>query len=77
MLNARFEEEERPPEPDLVRRESHKDTELYFECEDVDEVYVHLCEQGVEAIAPKSTHGRKEILITDPDGFCLSFYQGT
>ena len=39
MLNAAYEEPERPPAPDKTRARAHADTCLYFGCPDVDGAY--------------------------------------
>jgi glyoxylase I family protein len=76
MLNERYEPEERPLHPDSQRAEAHDDTELYFDCPDVDEAYAHLLKKGLSVASPEITHyGMKQVWVTDPDGFRLCFHQ--
>src|SRR5262249_22800957 len=70
MLNERYDLEDRPPQPDSQRAAAHDDTELYFDCPDVDEAYAHLLKKGVPTGSPQITHyGMKQVWVTDPDGF--------
>ncbi len=75
MLNASFEDDERPAEPDAARAEGHHDTELYLRCEDVGAIHADLQKRGVAVTPPQESHGRREIRISDPDGFVLSFFR--
>ena len=74
MLNARWEDDERPDKPDTSRVKAHSDTELYFQFYDVDVVYEQLKENGVDVQPPAEQHGRREVVVKDPDRFHLSFY---
>jgi uncharacterized glyoxalase superfamily protein PhnB len=74
MLNTAYEEEYRPPAPDLARVAAHDDTCLYFGCPDVDAAYTYLRSKGVEAQPPKiAPYGMKQLYLHDPDGFDLCF----
>jgi uncharacterized glyoxalase superfamily protein PhnB len=76
MLNARYEDDERPAAPDLARVKGHDDTVLYFDCADVEAAFAHLKAKGVKAEPPTVTHyGMKQVMIQDPDGFRLCFQQ--
>ncbi len=76
MLNGRYEDDTRPPQPDPRRTPGHADTELYFGCPNVDEAYTHLVSKGCKVAKPEVTHyGMKELFISDPDGFVLCFQQ--
>lgn len=76
MLNACYEDNERPAAPEGHRVAGHADTELYFECADVEEAYMHLLANGISAQKPQITHYRtKQVWVTDPDGFRLCFQQ--
>jgi len=75
MLNACWEDDERPESTDPRRVRGHGDTELYFRCSDVDEMYEEFRGKGVEVDPPSEQHGRREVVVIDPDGFRLSFYQ--
>jgi glyoxylase I family protein len=75
MLNAKFEDEDKPatqpPVPD-----GHKDITLYFDCPDVDAAYSHVTAQSIKAAPPKITYYKmKQLTLTDPDGFILVFQQ--
>ena len=78
MLNARYEDDKRPAEPEADRRNAHADTELYFECDDVVEIYTALKNKGVDLEPPaESNYGAMEIKLRDPDGFGIYFFQPT
>ena len=74
MLNAAYEQAERPSVADRGRAAAHGDILLYFGCENVDRAYERLLAEGVKvhppAIAP---YGMKELRATDPDGYELCF----
>jgi len=74
MLNACWEDNERPDSVDPQRVRGHGDLELYFQCEDVDAVYEAFKSNGLELNPPSEQHGRREVIVTDPDGFRLSFH---
>jgi catechol 2,3-dioxygenase-like lactoylglutathione lyase family enzyme len=74
MLNTAYEAQDRPPVPDPARIAAHRDTALFFACEDVDAAYVALQERGVKTKAPVVTgYGMKQLYFKDPDGYeiCL------
>jgi glyoxylase I family protein len=72
MLNTAYESDKRPPVPDPVRIAAHDDTCLYFGCPDVDAVYTHLRENGIEVKKPSvAPYGMKQLYVSDPDGFNL------
>jgi len=74
MLNTAYEEDARPPAPDLGRRAAHDDTCLYFGCPDVDAAYAELQERGVDAKEPKiAPYGMKQLYVSDPDGYNVCF----
>ena len=76
MLNARYEDDNRPAEPEADRINAHRDTELYFECDNVAEIYASQKEKGVDLRPPaESNYGAMEIKLRDPDGFGISFFQ--
>ena len=78
MLNACYEDDKRPPEPDKNRINAHRDTELYFECDNLDEVYNGLKNKGIDIKPPaQSAYGAQEIKLKDPDGFQIIFFQET
>ena len=75
MLNTAYEADERPPAPDSTRISSHRDTEIYFGCPNVDAAYEHLRSKGIEVEPLKITHyGFKTLSFSDPDGYCLCFH---
>lgn len=74
MLNTRYEADDRPPKPDQSRVTAHDDTELYFDCENVEEAYGYLRSHGLSVEELKTTHyGMKQLNVIDPDGFRLVF----
>ena len=48
MLNTAYDEGQRPPVPDSSRVRAHEDTGLFFGAPDVDAVYAHLRDCGVD-----------------------------
>src|SRR5437868_5468665 len=56
MLNTAYDEGERPEAPDPGRVSGHADTELFFECPNVDDVYAHLRTNGCDVKQPETTH---------------------
>ena len=53
---------------------AHDDTALFFDCVDPDAAYAYLCERGLKAQAPVTTHyGMKQVYVSDPDGYSLCF----
>lgn len=75
MLNACWEDDKRPDEVNPARVRGHGDTELYFKVDDVDGVYEELKKRGVDVRPPSEQHGRREVVVKDPDGFHLSFFE--
>lgn len=74
MLNTAYDEGERLPAPDPERVASHRDTTLYFACEDLDGAYRHLLAHGVQATEPEvAYYGMKQLYARDPDGFGICF----
>ena len=74
MLNTAYDGGERPPVPDPGRVMGHADTELFFECADVDAVYELLHGKGMSISEPETTFFRtKRVLLKDPDGFQIWF----
>jgi uncharacterized glyoxalase superfamily protein PhnB len=73
MLNSKYEDDDRPPQPDGTK---HDDMTLYFACPDVDAAYEHLRAKGAKVAPPKATYyGMKQLHVKDPDGFDLCFQQ--
>jgi glyoxylase I family protein len=76
MLNTAYEADQRPPAPDPRRVAAHDDTCLFFGCEDLDDAYRYLREQGVNLKEPKiAPYGLKQLWFKDPDGYgiCLQW----
>ena len=76
MLNTAYESDSRPATPDPARVASHKDTCLFFGCEDLDAAYQHLRNHGVVLKPPKvSPYGMNQLWFRDPDGYgiCLQW----
>ncbi len=74
MLNTAYDGGERPPAPDPGRVRGHADTELFFECADVDQVCELLRRQGMPIGEPETTFYRtKRVCLEDPDGFQIWF----
>jgi ankyrin repeat protein/uncharacterized glyoxalase superfamily protein PhnB len=74
MLNTAYDAGERPPERDLSRESAHRDTELYFDCPDVDGAYADLRAKGLDVEEPKTApYGMRQLRLRDPDGYVLCF----
>ena len=74
MLNTAYDGDERPLTPDPGRVRGHADTELFFECGDVDEMRELLHRKGISVSEPEMTSYRaKRIWLQDPDGFQIWF----
>lgn len=74
MLNTAYEQDSRPPQPDPAWIAVHGDTCLYLGSPDVDAVYRHLRERGVDVKEPKvAPYGMKQLYLHDPDGYSLCF----
>ena len=72
MLNTAYEADKRPPTPDSRRITAHKDTCLFFGCENLDAAYGHLREHGVLVEPPKvAPYGMRQLSFKDPDGYGL------
>lgn len=75
MLNTTYDPGERPLVPDPDRIIAHKDTCLYFGCQDTDALYEHLKSNGITLNKPEITqYNWKAIHVTDPDGYALCFH---
>ena|SRR5688572_3311418 len=74
MLNAAYDDGERPDTPDLTRIAAHRDTCIYFGCPDVEAAYEHIRSQGIECEPPSvAPYGMKQLYLLDPDGYRLCF----
>ena len=74
MLNTRYEHDTRPPAPEPERVKGHADTELFFNCRDVDLVCRRLRDNGLSVPEPMNTfYGARRVCLTDPDGFVICF----
>lgn len=74
MLNTMYEDHDRPSEADPQRVIAHGDTAMYFGCPDVDAVYRHLLEKGINPGPPMVTsYGMRQLYVKDPDGYNLCF----
>jgi catechol 2,3-dioxygenase-like lactoylglutathione lyase family enzyme len=73
MLNTAYDEGERPAVRDRQRQSAHGDTELYFDCPDLDEAYAHLKTHGVPCIEPRvAPYGMRQLSFADPDGYGIT-----
>ena len=74
MLNDQYEPGHEPEAPPVERLRWHKDTGLFFGCEDVDMVYEYLVEKGLSIQQPIVTsYGMKQLNLSDPDGYHICF----
>ena len=74
MLNAAYEKNHRPTNPDPTRVAAHDDTALFFGCRDLDAAYEHLRSHGIEATEPAvADYGMKQVWLKDPDGYTICF----
>ena len=72
MLNAKYEDSERPTAPEPVTRD--EDVTLYFGCKEVDAFYAELREKGVPVQQPQTAfYGMRQMYLTDLDGYHLCF----
>ena len=72
MLNTLHDPAGRPGAPDPARVAAHRDTALFFGCEDLDAAYTHLRAHGVDAEEPFiQDYGMKQLYLRDPDGYTL------
>jgi glyoxylase I family protein len=75
MLNTQYEKKNRPNVPDELRMKAHKDTVLYFGCDDIDALYKKFRATGLEMAEPVITqYNFKAIHFSDPDGYGLCFH---
>jgi catechol 2,3-dioxygenase-like lactoylglutathione lyase family enzyme len=74
MLNTAYEADHRPPNPDAARTAAHKDTGLFFDCDDLDLAYAYLRSKGIAARKPETqAYGMRQMYVADPDGYELCF----
>lgn len=74
MLNDQYEPGSVPPEPPAERIRWHKDTCLYFGCQDPDAAFEYLKSKGIDLKPPKiAPYGMKQLSVTDPDNYHLCF----
>jgi len=76
MLNTAYDEGERPTAPEPARVAAHRDTCLFFGCEDLDAAFRHLQAHGVNLKEPKvAPYGMRQLSFSDPDGYgiCLQW----
>ena len=74
MLNDQYEPGHKPDAPPAERVRWHKDTGLFFGCEDVDMVYEYLVEKDLSIQPPIVTsYGMKQLNLSDPDGYHICF----
>src|SRR3954453_12438376 len=66
MLNAMYERERRPPEPDTERSAARQDIGLFFPCHRLDAAFEHLRAHGVDLQPPrKAPYGIRLSMPTD------------
>ena len=76
MLNTAYDEGERPGRRDKARWVGHADAGLFFDCADVDALYVEQSERGVTADPPQTApYGMRQLYVRDPDNYVLCFQQ--
>lgn len=74
MLNTAYERDARPAAPDAIRLAAHQDMALFFAARDVDGIFEHLRQRGVDARPPTvAPYGMKQLYLSDPDGYTLCF----
>lgn len=72
MLNTAYEADDRPPVPDPERVAAHRDTALFFGCEDVDAACAYLRQRGITVENPVARdYGMKQLYLSDPDGYVI------
>lgn len=72
MLNTQYEASNRPPAPDPDRVAAHRDTALFFGCQDLDGAYAYLKAQGLNVKPPVvRDFGMRQLSLSDPDGYSL------
>ena len=76
MLNAAYEEGERPPRRDETRQRAHDDTALYLNCRELDAIFADLKARGLATEPPKTApYGMRQLYLRDPDGYTVCFQQ--
>lgn len=74
MLNTAYESHERPAVPEPGRVRAHRDTCLYFGCDDPDAVYRLLLAHRLDVRPPDNApYGMRQLHVDDPDGYGLCF----
>ena len=74
MLNDQYEPGNVPAAPPAERVKWHKDTCIYFGCEDIDAAYHEFRAKGVELGPPTiAPYGMKQLYLKDPDGYGICF----
>ena len=74
MLNTAHDGGRRPAAPDPARVAAHRDTALFFGCEDLDAAYAHLRAHGADPEPPfVQSYGMRQLYVRDPDGYTLCF----
>lgn len=74
MLNTAYERDRRPPAPDPAHVEAHADTELFFDCIDLDALCTQLRAAGILVPQPENTfYGTRRVCLKDADGFRVWF----
>ena len=63
MLNTAYDEDQRPPTPDLARIDAHRDTAIYLGCPDVDGAYTQLRAMGDKCEGAKGRAVRNETVV--------------
>ena len=75
MLNTAFEKANRPAFPEAARQKAHSDLTLYFDCDDLDSLYLYLQKCGLDLDPPAVTnYNWRAIHLKDPDGYGLCFH---
>lgn len=76
MLNTGYEGDTRPHTRDTKSVKVHNDIIVYFNCEDVFEVYKHLTAKSWPVAKPEKTDfGTYQVYTNDPDGYEICFQQ--
>jgi len=74
MVNNMYEDNIRPPQPDVVRAKTHSDVTLYFACRGIDGTHAYLKSQGIAVSDPITTYYKmRQISLKDPDGYSIVF----
>jgi catechol 2,3-dioxygenase-like lactoylglutathione lyase family enzyme len=72
MLNTAFECDKRPSALGASRKDAHRDTGLFFGCQDLDQAYAHLRDAGISLAPPKTApYGMRQLWLEDPDGYTI------